>query len=383
MKRFLSRIFCLLLALVLTLSCVPAGMAYEKGDSCQLDLSAWIKDASLRTYVQMMVDYYIRTEDSIQTALDGGFAAMFLFDGCSDKMRDPVLSDLSFYRVSGVCIVIRKDEKGALRLVYFNDNCSTIPDRPLEYGAWSLPDVGDVGHATICDGTYELYSVMHKGRYQALNVRTGYRDPLINAIYMTPNGFTLSRASEINVHTRTGNHIIQGAMWSAGCPLVGAGKPWEFWKLMDSVYYSSFEDFETDTFVGTLTVDRQMLRYELFALYEDPEAVDAALAKSSLARPVNYLEDCRSELYNHTAVCAVKEDTRVMSLPCTNDQDARSVEVTAVAEGTQFIALGIYTNPQSERWYQLDVEGTLCYIQADAAKKRNRIVVFLESLFGA
>ena len=72
-----------------------------------------------------------------------------------------------------------------------------------------------------------------------------------------------------------------------------------------------------------------------------------------------------------------------MSLPCTSDQDARSVEVTAVPEGTQFIALGVYTNPQSERWYQLDVEGTPCYIQAAAAKKRNRIVVFLESLFGA
>ena len=377
-----KKLLCTILAVFLLLSALPEARAADTDTS--VSLSAWIQKSTYREYVEMMVDYHLRTNESVRNALSGGFTAVFLFDGCSDNLSNPILSDLSYYRVSAVCIALKLNADGAVELTYFNDNCSTIPDRPLAYGAWSFEDVGQVGPATVCDGTYQLYSVRHKGRYEALHVRSQYTDATLEAVYLTPDGgFVNKRANEINIHTRTGNHILENAMWSAGCPLVGGGKSWEFWKLMDSVYYSSFEDFETDPFVGTLTVDRQMLRYELFALYEDPEAVDAALAKSSLARPVNYLEDCRSELYNHTAVCAVKEDTRVMSLPCTNDQDARSVEVTAVTKGTQFIALGIYTNPQSERWYQLDVEGTLCYIQADAAKKRNRIVVFLESLFGA
>ena len=224
MKQWRLRLAALVLSLILLFPVIPTGSAYVQGEPFRLDLSRWIENEQRREYVQMMLDYYIRTDPMVRSALDGGFSAVFLFDGCSDNLDDPVLSDLSYYRVSGICVVIKQDGVGNLRMTYFNDDCSTIPDRPLAYGAWKLPKVGEVGPATVCDGTYQLYSVYHKGRYEALNARTEYYDAKVDAVYMTEEGFVPARATEINVHTRTGNHILTKAMWSAGCPLVGDGK---------------------------------------------------------------------------------------------------------------------------------------------------------------
>ena len=283
-------VFCILAGILLTLS--PPASAYEPGDSCRIDLKAFIHDRKMRDYVEMMLDHHVRTDRDIQIALDSGFAAVFLFDGCSDNMNDPELSDLSYYRVSGVCIVLKKDSSGEIRMVYFNDNASTIPDRPLEYGAWKLPDVGDVGPATICDGTYQVYSVRHKGEYEALHVRTDYWDATIDAIYMHPTGFANYRASEINVHTRTSNHTSGKGMWSAGCPLVGGGAQWEFRRLIHSAYYTTYATFEVDNFVGTLTIDRMQLRTEMYTLYKNPDAVDHILEASQVVQPQAYMDQC-------------------------------------------------------------------------------------------
>ena len=267
MKKIPMYLLSMVLILLLAVSAAPNAAAYEIGEAYQKDLSAWIQDEESREYVEMMLDYHLRTNKDVQNALEGGFAAVFLFDGCSDHMNDPDLSDLSYYRVSGVCVVIKLDAFGEPRMIYFNNNCSTIPDRPLEYGAWSLPEVGKVGPATVCDGTYQLYSVYHKGKYEALHVRSDYWDGTLEAIYMTPEGYTSYRANEINIHTRTSNHTSGVGMWSAGCPLVGDGDQWEFWKLIYAAYYTTYDSFEVGNFVGTLTIDRQALRTELYTLY--------------------------------------------------------------------------------------------------------------------
>jgi len=358
----MKRLWCLVLSLLPVLFCAPRADAYEKGNGVHLDLSGWIDQPIYRDYVQMMVDHYIRTDEMVQAALEGGFAAVFLFDGCSNHMQDPAYRDLTYYRITGVCVVVKLDENGKPRMIYFNDNCTTIPDRPLDYGAWSLPRVGAVGPATIRDGTYQLYSVLHKGAYQALNVRTEYYDPLVDAIYMTEDGFTPARASQINVHTRTGNHTISRGMWSAGCPLVGAGKPWEFWKLMESVYFSSFDDFEVDTFVGTLTIDRQCLRYELYSLYDSVEAVDAILESSQEVQPEAYLSSCKEERFEKRKNLRTTAQAALMTLPCSNAVDARSLEVTTLPEGTELEALGRFTNSKGEKWYAVLWEAAVYYV---------------------
>lgn len=123
----------------------PEAAAYEPGDPYSPDLSELIRDADHRIYVETLTDYYMRTNTSVWKALRKGQCAMFLFEGCSDNLNDRRLADLSFYRVSAVCLVVRLDKSGEPYIVYFNQNCSTIPDRPLEYGAWELEDVGEVG----------------------------------------------------------------------------------------------------------------------------------------------------------------------------------------------------------------------------------------------
>lgn len=359
----MKKIISLILALLLVLSAVPSVSAYEVGEPYHKDLSTWIRNRQYREYVEMMLDYHLRNNDMVKDALAGGFAAVFLFDGVSDNMDDPELSDLSYYRVSGVCVVLKLDASGEVKMLYFNDNCSTIPDRPLEYGAWKLPEVGDVGPATICDGTYQLYSVRHKGKYEALHIRTEYHDDRVDAVYMTPEGYVDARANEINIHTRTSNHTSSPRMWSAGCPLVGGGKPTEFWKLIYATYYTTYDQFELDNFVGVVTVDRMPLRTELYTLYRDPDAVDKFLANSRQIQPVTYMRQCKdNRAFPDSQRKKVSGDTVVMSLPCSNETDARSRQVLPLMEGMKLDALGTVQNSLGDLWYRVEYEGETGYV---------------------
>lgn len=380
----LRRIFLWILAVVLMLSAAPAVSAYEAGEPCYVDLKAFIHDREKREYVEMMVDHHIRTDRDIQNALDGGFAAVFLFDGCSDNMKDKELSDLSYYRVSGVCLVIKKNAAGELKMVYFNEDASTIPDQPLKYGAWSLPEVGEVGPATVVDGTYQIYSILHRGEYEALHVRSDFRDGTLDAIYLTPDGgYTDYRASEINVHTRTSNHIATYGMWSAGCPLVGDGNTWEYSRLIHSTYYTSYDSFEVMNFVGTLTIDRQMLRQELYTLYKNPDAVDACLKHSREIQPEHYFADCsEGTVLEEPEQRIASGEAKLMSLPCTREEDARTKVLKEIPQGEKLTVTGSIRNAQQQKWYTLSYDGAEGYLFAGDTKPESWWSRFRELITG-
>lgn len=362
MKKTAARILCFCLLLCLVLSGTPTASAYS------FDLSDQIQNPKNRRYVQMMLDYYLRTNTAIRDNLEAGLSAVFLFEGCSDNMDDPELSDLSYYRVSAVCVVVELDENGEPVITYFNQDCSTLPDRPLEYGAWHL-DGTAVGPATVLDGTYELYSVRHSGAYEALHVRTAYWNGSISAVYMAPEGFISHLATEINIHTRTGNHVIKNAMWSAGCILVGDGDWSEFTDLMDATYYSVYEDFRTDEKVGTLTINRQCLKEELVELYKNEAAVEQLLRSSAAQQPETYLEQCTygEPLAENRRVKAIGE-VKLMSLPCSNDTDARSIPVTTLSKGDKLEITREITNSQGNPWYEVAFLGGNCYVYAGDVK---------------
>ena len=377
----MKKILICLLCLCLVGTAVPRAEAYTIGQPYHAELTELIKNETYRNYVQMMLDYYVRNDSMVQMTLKENFAAVFFFEGCSDNMDHPDLSDLSYYRVSAVCIALRLNQNGELRIVYFNDNCSTLPDRPLEYGAWSFEEVGGVGPATVCDGTYEIYSVRHGGAYEALHVRTDYSDKKLAAVYMKPDGYVKTRATEINVHTRTVNHVIEGAMWSAGCILVGDGDWSQFTELMESTYYAIYDDFELDRPVGSLTINRQMLKEDMYALYENEDAVDMLLAASRRLQPENYLKQCTGvESYDSPVTLCIRGSVPLMTLPCSNSTDARSVCIGMASRGQELKTVGVLQNSEGNFWYELTVDGETCYLYtgyAEEADWSNWITRFL------
>ena len=363
MKKAFRRLLLLVLLAGILITDIPSASAYTAGDPWKPDLRPFLRDRAYREYVEMMVDHHIRTDKDIRNALEGGFAAVFLFDGCSDNMNDPELSDLSYYRVSGVCLVIKLDADGEPKLIYYNEDASTIPDQPLKYGAWELPEIGKVGPATVSDGTYQLYAVHHRGEYEALHVRTDYWDGTLEAVYMTENGFEPYRANEINVHTRTSNHIAGYGMWSAGCPLVGDGTNWDFRRLVHSAYYTTYDTFEVGNFIGTLTIDRMQLRTEMYTLYKNPDAVDAILENSRAVQPQRYLDRCSEKTAGEEPeIRLAKRDTSLMSLPCFREEDARTQALYTVPEGVKVSVTGSIRNADGTKWYTVTYKGEEAYL---------------------
>ena len=383
MKKAFRRLLLLVLLAGILITDIPSASAYTAGDPWKPDLRPFLRDRAYREYVEMMVDHHMRTDKDIRSALEGGFAAVFLFDGCSDNMNDPELSDLSYYRVSGVCLVIKLDANGEPKLIYYNEDASTIPDQPLKYGAWELPEIGKVGPATVCDGTYQLYAVRHRGEYEALHVRTDYWDGTLEAIYMTENGFEPYRANEINVHTRTSNHIAGYGMWSAGCPLVGDGTNWDFKRLVHSAYYTTYDTFEVGNFIGTLTIDRMQLRTEMYTLYKNPDAVDAILEDSRAVQPQRYLDRCSEKTAGaEPEIRLAKRDTSLMSLPCFPEEDARTQALYTVPEGVKVSVTGSIRNADGTKWYTVTYKGEEAYLFTGDTRPESWITRLMDRIKG-
>ena len=384
MKRILA-VFCLAL---MFLSCLPfSATAYTLGDPWHIDLSSLIDDTDNRRYAEMMLDFYLRNDTRIQKTLADGYSAMFLFEGCSDNMDRPEMTDLSFYRVTASCFVIRLDEKGEPALVYFNENCSTVPDRPLEYGAAEKEDAGELGPATICDGTYELFSVKHMGKYEALHMRDSLDDGEISAVYMIPEGFLVLDAEYINIHTRTSNHTSGLGMWSAGCMLIGDGGFHEFEEMMDSTYYTIYEEFEVGNRVGTVTINRANLDYLLLNIYENQMAVDTLLTDSRCILPEIYLQQCDIRPLESPRQLQTAVPVSLMSLPCSNETDARSLELAALEEGQVLSLDAEIKNTRGGVWYRTEWEGRTAYVygqylEAVPEKPESWLTRFWKSLFG-
>lgn len=365
MRKKLRPIVCMLLALLVLGAVIPRGYAGES----VLSVSPYIRNSEKRHYVEAMLSYHLRENTTVQQTLEEGYCAVFFFEGCSDNMDDPALTDLTYYRVSAVCIVLKLDDSGTPVITYFNEDCSTLPDRPLEFGAWELEEVGEVGPATVCDGTYELYSVYHGGAYEALHMRTSYEDDTISAVYMTPEGHVMHPADAINIHTRTGNHVIEKAMWSAGCMLVGDGEWMDYADLIVAAYYSSYDKFSPGQRVGCVTIDRQYLQEEMYALYEDTASVDALLVSSRCEHPRIYLQRCREQTAFPEKTVQATGSVALMSLPCGNGVDARSIPVTTLQKGDRIDICGSIINTEDRQWYEVSFFGENCYVPAEMVEE--------------
>ena len=378
MKKLLSCLLCL----VLLLAAAPQACATEMESDLCPDLSDYIADPSRRSFVQQTVGYSLRHDTAVRENLKSGYCAVFFFEGCSDNMNHPEYRDLSYYRVSAVCLVIKLNAAGVPELTYFNGDCSTLPDRPLDYGPRKEEVPADVGPATIQDGTYEIYSVRHGGKYEALHMRTAYEDEAIPAIYMTPHGYAKVLATQINILTRTNNHILKYVLWSEGCILVGNGDDHVFTDFIASTFYEVYDYFITDLRVGTVTINRQYLKEELYDLYGDEDAVDFLLSASRPFLPRKYLEQCTALGESTETTLWASQDTDIMTLPCGNATDARSVLIGTLKEGTSIRFSQVISNTRGAEWYEITYESQTGYVFSGHFREPTRVESLWINLFG-
>jgi len=361
MRRTPSRILLLLLLLISLV--LPARAAAP-------DLSGLVS-GSRRWYAQGLIAWHLQYNEAVQKTLHDGYTALFFLEGLSNNMDISSLSDLGYYRVSALCIGVCLNDQGQPELICFNEDASTLPDRPLDFDSWELDSVGLVGPATVLDGTYEVYSVYHGG-YEALQLRSTYEDETILALYMIPEGFEEHRAFAINIHTRTDNHILKNQMWSAGCLLVGDGDYEEFRTLVDSVYYPHYQTFQRDRYVGTVTIHRYPIRQQMEKLYKSASAVDWILGSSVTESPEHYGKNCiilDSPAQSRTM--EIQEKTALWSLPCDHQTDVRSVAVTTLEPGDRVETWNVVENPEGQCWYEVRFPDGNCYLRSDHAAERS------------
>lgn len=367
MKRLLSVLLCFVL--LLGLAPVANAATAIKSDLCP-DLSEYIQNTSRRIFMQQTISYYLRHDATVRKNLENGYCAIFLFEGCSDNMDHPEYQDISYYRVSAACLVLKLNKRGMPEVTYYNGNCSTLPDRPADYAPRKEEVPADVGPATIRDGTYEVFSVLHGGKYEALHMRTTQADETIPAIYLTPHGYTEVLATKINLHTRTNNHILKNQMWSEGCILMGSGEWEEFEDFIASTYYQVYPFFILDLKVGSVTINRQLLRDQMYRIYEDQVPVDYLLESSDPLLPQTYLDRCGPiQELNLTDTLWTTKETQVMSLPCGNATDARSVPVATLEEGAEVEITRAITNSREAVWYLTKHDGMTVYIYSGDCKE--------------
>ena len=210
-----SRIFGFLLMLVLTVCLLPG--LFVKAEAVtgidELTCSGFISNADHRNYIDTMMKYYFDNNSKLITALDNGKSVIFMFEGGSDNYPSNAYEDSAYdTRTQAVCIVIQKNSSGKATIVFYSENCSSLPDDPDDCTGAAYS-----GATTLMDGIYGVQTTNHTGPYGALNTyaTTGYYTPPSNQ-----NGYT-NGASGINVHTRTS--AGSGGGWSLGCQVIGYG----------------------------------------------------------------------------------------------------------------------------------------------------------------
>ena len=373
-----KRILCLVLVLALVAASVPvyAAEAASYGD--------FISNASRRGYVEEKIATYLACVPELISNLNMGKPVVFLFEGASDNLDTINGYNWASNRVGAVCIVLRKID-GKIVRTWYSQDCSTIPDRPLNYGTKDATH----GPATTVDGVYDLYTVNHHGVYAAMNVRVdgnGY----FPALYMSQSGgYDYITASSINVHTRIGGKAVSSdsaSPWSAGCILIGTSKAVYDDYLLEvnngtygtgtlvsgSSQYSSYLYSSTGTYGGKIVIDRVLAESALVPLYQNSAAV------AEMIRYSKNLSACPHESYDAFGACEscgeVFDWESTYATACEGfytvtenfapwvyepyvDTEVWDQEIEA---GETVEVLGEYENAHKEKWYRFlykDEEG--------------------------
>ena len=379
MKRFLSilLVFCLLLGMIPAfVSHVEVEVSAVSGvDS--LTCGGFISNSTRRNYIDTMMKYYINSYSKLQTALNSGKSVVFMFEGGSDHYDSYPYVDGSYQtRLQAVCIVVQMNSSGNAQIVFYSENCSSIPDD----ANYVTPGYETSGSTTILDGIYSMTTVNHNGNYAAhtTDCYTGWYTP-----YAGSTGYSAA-CNGINIHTRSTSYNLTYGGQSMGCQLIGYGanSSNEYNQFMKTVAGISFNAFDgtqrtmsaTGVSKGYYVIDRQLgllspdgTEYgtgSLTALYTKADLT--GITKFSTAARANANFDYTSKCTFYSSYCqfTTTKSTPINSQPCSaGNNSSETLETAAI--GATYTAIGMYQNTGSNFWYQVKTSsGETGYIYA-------------------
>ena len=346
-------------------------------DLSGLTCEKFLSNEDHRSYIEMMLKYYINANPEIQTALLDGQSAIFMFEGGSDwyNPEDPERSidnytdALRDIRRQAVVIVVQVKDKVA-SIKFRSEYCSSIP--------------GDPKFSIQVDGIYQVQTHNHQGIYGALQIIQNGKQ-CIQAPDSNKDGYWVE-AEGMNIHTRSshyaGGEYANGSKWywSEGCQLIGnKGTKTnvfnKFMKVVAGIDYNVWIDYDAKTFktikagkkVGYYIIDRQLALDGLTALYNNTalgkitKASTKAHEEALAAYTFSYLDVC--DFY--PAHCTIKAtaDTASMTLPCSTGTNSESAVVESVKKGSTYTAVALVLNDQGNYWYQVETsDGKTAYL---------------------
>ena len=370
---------------------------------CSVKNLSFISNTTRKKQLENRIKQYILTNNTIEDDLSNGKFAIFLFEGGSDNMdKSEFYCDYNTYRVFAVCIVVKRIN-GEDTVIYACENCSTLPDRQLDYSKNARGKRGWAA-ATATDGTYPAYTVNHRGDYAALSLRQSYDNYNIPSVYMTSNGYEKFNALGINVHTRRSQKKLNsGSAWSEGCQLIGTQSNYSdylkfieiisqniakyknvFYKTSNIYYYTSGKNKH----IGSVTIDRKLFVSEMKNIYKNSEAVDIIVKNSlplcsncSLAPSKDFsykgngvCTNCEGTPYDYNAswtTSDIKDGVGVYKPNSVNKYGKLTIWKTPYTKGGQkgstkkFNTIKIKArviNADGGKWYEVEADGEKGYI---------------------
>ena len=244
------------LILVLVLQMFAASFAVSAASRAGSDLLDAYTTADAKKYILSAIDYYLNNNRNLS---NGNGRVIFMFEGANKNANS-----YSDKRDQAITVVL---ETATANIIYVQDNCSTIPDKPD--GVYDgLPA------ATVKDGTYPIYTINHGdhgfhgfGRkdYAAFALNNDDGVPCFRYNYE-------SSATLIHIHSREDNSIGSDKPNSTGCLLVGTRDSFfSFVNLITGRNFISKEDrWESNAlnkFCGWVVIDRQLAKDALSTFY--------------------------------------------------------------------------------------------------------------------
>ena len=114
--------------------------------------------------------------------------------------------------------------------------------------------------------------------------------------------------------------------------------------------------------------------------YRNPDAVDAMIWESSQMQPQTYFASCgNAECYEKEKNLRAALDTKLMTLPCSNGSDARSLEAGTLAAGEILTAKGSIFNASGNLWYETEAGS---YVYAGHVEELGFFESLWQKLFG-